>query len=122
MKKESIRTKVSRRIRENKRQKRNLEFARAYISRWKVERGCEICSYKRCAKALHFHHLDSSKKEYKPSNLSSKSIATFHTEIKKCVLLCSNCHAEVHAGCIDGYVDGFKEDVGDTKPKQLRLL
>jgi hypothetical protein len=116
------REKVGDRIRDGKKKKRRKKFAVAYISRWKVERGCEICGYSRCAQALDFHHLDSSKKDYAPTRLSYKSLVRFHEEIKKCVLLCKNCHVEVHAGCVDGYKESSHEKVIDIKPKQMLLL
>jgi hypothetical protein len=50
-------------------------------------------------RALHFHHVDPAKKRIE---LNAKGIAlaldTLRTEAAKCVLLCSNCHAEVEGG------------------------
>jgi transposase len=60
---------------------------------------CRICGYDRHVAALHFHHLDPSQKLMP---LSARGIAyaidTLRDEAKKCVLLCSNCHAEVENG------------------------
>jgi transposase len=60
---------------------------------------CRICGYDRYLGALEFHHLDPREKRiglsYKGAALA---IATLRAEAKKCVLLCSNCHAEVEAG------------------------
>ena len=58
---------------------------------------CVICDYHRCAKALEFHHVDESTKEDKGCGLCFLSRwDKLLEEIKKCVLLCSNCHREVH--------------------------
>lgn len=60
---------------------------------------CEECGYNKCIDALCFHHIDPSQKEFELSKhptrtgLSDKQIE----EVKKCALLCLNCHAEVHA-------------------------
>lgn len=60
---------------------------------------CCVCGYDRYAGALHFHHLDPSQKRLEVNAKgSSLSLATLRAEARKCVLLCSNCHAEVEAG------------------------
>jgi transposase-like protein len=57
---------------------------------------CRLCGYDRYVGALHFHHLDPSQKEF---NLARKgvtiSIGRLREEARKCVLVCSNCHAEL---------------------------
>lgn len=60
---------------------------------------CNICGYSRCIKALEFHHLDPSEKDFSLS-VVSKSFESIKPELDKCVLLCANCHREVHAGLI----------------------
>ncbi len=60
---------------------------------------CRVCGYKKCARALHFHHLNSYEKDF---TISSKSNwYDIVRELNKCILLCSNCHMEVHSGLID---------------------
>jgi len=55
---------------------------------------CQICNYDKCKKALECHHIDPSEKEVSFSNISkSDDIAK---ELCKCILLCANCHREVH--------------------------
>ncbi|MGH2832017.1 MAG: helix-turn-helix domain-containing protein [Solirubrobacteraceae bacterium] len=60
---------------------------------------CCICGYDRNMRALHFHHLDPSQKRHA---LNAKGVAValdkLRVEARKCVLLCSNCHAEVEDG------------------------
>lgn len=60
---------------------------------------CIVCGYDKCSSALEFHHKDPSQKEFDLS-LSWKSLRTLIAESKKCALLCSNCHREVHAGVL----------------------
>ncbi len=59
---------------------------------------CYICGYDRTPYALNFHHLDGSEKEF---NISSNWLSKkdrIEKEVIKCILLCSNCHDEYHAG------------------------
>jgi 5-methylcytosine-specific restriction endonuclease McrA len=63
---------------------------------------CLLCGYDRCLAALHFHHLDPTQKAFTLAHTGvALSMARARTEAAKCVLLCSNCHAEVEAGMID---------------------
>ncbi len=60
---------------------------------------CCICGYAEAMRALHFHHVDPAQKRLE---LNAKGVAlsldTLRAEARKCVLLCSNCHAEVEEG------------------------
>lgn len=69
---------------------------------------CEICGYDKCLPALDFHHKDKAQKSFSISNgyRTSKKKEEIIEEIKKCVLLCSNCHHEVHEGLAS--VEGFE--------------
>jgi len=71
---------------------------RNQINEYKSSQGCFICNEKEPI-CLDFHHLEN--KEYLLSRLlSSRSIRKFEQEIKKCTLLCSNCHRKLHSGII----------------------
>jgi hypothetical protein len=64
--------------------------------------GCAVCGYDRYLGALHFHHLDPSTKTFALSRRGvTRSIDHLRREAAKCVLLCSNCHAEVEAGIVE---------------------
>ena len=58
---------------------------------------CQKCEYNRCPAAFDFHHLDPREKDF---DISSRVAWTpaLEDELKKCVLLCANCHREAHAG------------------------
>ena len=58
---------------------------------------CEICGYDKCIEALSFHHLDPNQKDFGVSNGDIKSLETLKREADKCILVCNNCHAELHA-------------------------
>ena len=73
---------------------------RELMRRLLIFRGCQLCGYRRCAEALTFHHLDPSTKEGNVGEMVGANLgfARIKTEMRKCVILCHNCHAEVHAG------------------------
>jgi DNA-binding transcriptional ArsR family regulator len=63
---------------------------------------CSRCGYDRWIGALHFHHVDSAAKRFGLADRGfTRSLAAVREEAAKCVLLCSNCHAEVEAGILD---------------------
>ena len=57
---------------------------------------CERCGYNKCNRALEFHHLDPTQKDFGISKHINRNINDLKAEVDKCILLCSNCHAEVH--------------------------
>lgn len=61
---------------------------------------CQICGYDRCQEALDFHHTNSRNKDFNISG-GTKSFNTLKEEVDKCVLVCANCHREIHAGLIN---------------------
>jgi 5-methylcytosine-specific restriction endonuclease McrA len=59
---------------------------------------CVCCGYDKYIGALDFHHINPNDKVYRLSVLRNFSLESLKDELDKCVLLCRNCHAEVHAG------------------------
>jgi hypothetical protein len=59
---------------------------------------CKICGYNKSHKVLEFHHLDPSKKNFSVAARINLAWHKIISEIKKCVLLCPNCHREYHLG------------------------
>lgn len=64
---------------------------------YKAERGCSRCEEKHPA-CLQFHHIDASTKIDDVSVLinEGRSIESILLEIKKCIILCANCHFKEH--------------------------
>lgn len=58
---------------------------------------CEICGYNKCIEALEFHHKNPNDKEFGISNGNTVSFEKMKVEADKCMLVCSNCHREIHA-------------------------
>ena len=56
---------------------------------------CEKCGYDKCTDALEFHHIDPSQKDFSISG-RSLSFERLKSEVDKCILVCSNCHKEIH--------------------------
>ncbi len=85
------------------RKQRVIEWRQRAKRRLVAEAGgrCRLCGYHRYSGALHFHHVDPTLKEFALSQRGlTKSIERLRAEASKCVLLCSNCHAEVEAGIV----------------------
>lgn len=61
---------------------------------------CNCCGYCRCDSALEFHHLDPSKKDFALSAGKLKKFESSREELDKCILVCANCHREIHIGLI----------------------
>jgi hypothetical protein len=60
---------------------------------------CALCGYDRSMAGLHFHHREPAEKAFGLSGRGmALSLEAARAEAAKCVLLCSNCHAEVEAG------------------------
>lgn len=83
------------------RQERVAEWRRRVKRRLVAEAGgaCAVCGYDKCVAALEFHHLDPSTKRFALSRRgATRSFPEAREEARRCVLLCSNCHAEVESG------------------------
>ena len=84
-----------------------------------------ICGYDRYLGALDFHHLDPNKKSF---GLSKKGLThsweKIKSEIDKCILVCANCHRELHAGItqlpgesqVENEVNSGKPFAGNPEP------
>lgn len=58
---------------------------------------CCKCGYDKCIDALEFHHENQDDKEFKLGSGNTMSWKDYKTEAMKCILVCSNCHKEIHA-------------------------
>lgn len=60
---------------------------------------CIFCGYNREIDALEFHHLEKDNKDF---GLSKKGLTRSwnrtKNELDKCILVCANCHREIHSG------------------------
>ncbi len=59
---------------------------------------CCLCGYNKVNSALEFHHIISEEKKYGLSTGNTHDLEKDLEELKKCILVCANCHREIHAG------------------------
>lgn len=59
------------------------------------------CGYDKIITALEFHHLYEDKDFGISEKGNTKSWELIKKELNKCVMLCANCHREVHGGILD---------------------
>jgi len=90
---------IAKRYRIKHKNKRNLESKNYRIKRlqfirnYKKDKSCACCGYKKHTEILQFHHLkDKLFQLSRPTKISK-----IKKEIKKCILLCPNCHALMHS-------------------------
>ena len=57
---------------------------------------CSICGYNKSMAALEFHHINPNEKDKDYFNMRGGLSPKLKTELDKCVLLCANCHREIH--------------------------
>lgn len=75
---------------------------------------CLLCGFDKFQEALEFHHVNPQEKEFSLTSSNMKNLADQLIELKKCVLLCANCHRGVHAGYYnipDNWQDSFNEKI-----------
>lgn len=58
----------------------------------KMEKGCRLCGYKEHWAALDFHHRNDKTKAFNVSEGKGVGRLKLIEEIKKCDVLCANCH------------------------------
>uniref|UniRef100_A0A6H1ZMX8 Putative HNH endonuclease n=1 Tax=viral metagenome TaxID=1070528 RepID=A0A6H1ZMX8_9ZZZZ len=76
------------------------------VDDYKLSKGCSICGYNKYSGALDFHHTGD--KEFNiGAEVGSKSLKLTKEEMDKCIILCANCHREIHAE--------YREDIGEFK-------
>tara|TARA_R110002110_G_scaffold31917_8_gene111649 strand:+ start:9 stop:473 length:465 start_codon:yes stop_codon:yes gene_type:complete len=119
---------VSRLVRGNVKRDRTqeafkLKEKRNYLKRRLVEyKGgkCEVCGYNKSIRALEFHHSDPKKKKinistelFQKKSPNEKLYKRLKKETEKCLLVCRNCHAEIHQGLVQA--DGKRLERKITK-------
>lgn len=62
------------------------------LARYKMLKGCVRCGYRENPVALEFHHRDPSLKSFTVATGKGKAWRKVKAEIKKCDVLCANCH------------------------------
>lgn len=95
-------------------EKRKRNYCRVKTHRQKMKQKgveykggkCEICGYDKSFWSLSFHHIDPKEKEFNIAKYSVLSWERIKKELDKCILICSNCHGEIHE---KEFIEIFKE-------------
>jgi len=66
---------------------------REWLNKYKKAKGCEWCGYKMYSEALHFDHKDQTQKHREVSSMYGCKLKAIIEEVRKCRVLCANCHA-----------------------------
>lgn len=100
-------------LKDKEKKKEVYKRKRAIINSYK-KGGCLVCGEKEYV-CLDFHHINPKEKSFEIGHyFHLRGIDYILEEMKKCVVLCANCHRKVHAGLID-----LKEYDTNTKEKRL---
>ena len=62
-------------------------------------------------RALEFHHLNPEEKDFGISKTLTRSMDSLRKEVDKCILVCSNCHAEIHDELFNQGFSQFDSDI-----------
>lgn len=57
---------------------------------------CQKCGYDKCVAALDFHHINPEEKDPNWRKMRNWTFERIKPELDKCILVCGNCHAEIH--------------------------
>ena len=70
-----------------------------WLEEYKGTLACELCGYHKHTAALEFHHRNPKEKTRNVSRMMNQnaSQADVMKEIRKCMVVCSNCHAIIHS-------------------------
>jgi len=85
------------RERDRLRKQKVMEFVNSF------KKECVLCGFGD-KRALDFHHKDPKEREFKISDRAKAGarLSVLEKEIKKCVVLCANCHRILHAPVAEG--------------------
>lgn len=70
---------------------------RYWLGLYKQNKGCHVCGFNKSINALDWHHINMQEKEAHITNLHTGKLKKLFAELRKCVVLCANCHRMVHA-------------------------
>ena len=79
---------------------------------------CSKCGWQGNQAALQFHHTNSKNKDFIIGNVANKSWESIKAELKKCALLCANCHSIAHSTKND---KAFIKEALDYRGRKLPL-
>lgn len=85
---------------------------------------CQLCGYNKTVSALEFHHINPALKTISFNKAQTKNWEITKEELKKSILLCANCHREVHDN-LDNFLNlksSYDEEKAEEISKQIENL
>lgn len=91
---EAKRIRKTKKVNNSKAVTKHRQSMKAFLVEYKGGH-CELCGYNKSLAALTFHHLNPEEKEFTigGKNYSKEKMVK---EVDKCILVCHNCHCEIH--------------------------
>lgn len=82
---------------------------------------CVCCGYNKCYRAMALHHLDPSKKDISLGAIRANATCwdNIVRELRKCILVCNNCHSEIHDGITNIPTDAVSFNESYAKYKDI---
>ena len=68
---------------------------------------CCICGYNKCHTSLNFHHLIEEEKSFGIGDRKCAPIEELLKEAEKTILVCTNCHGEIHEGLHNEFINNL---------------
>ena len=107
-----------------KQKKQNSDRNRKFVNRYKKLLGCTLCGWNKSTWGLHFDHLNPHDKTKDISKMMSNGRGELKKEMRKCRLICANCHSihteQQHLSKKYGWhLGGKTQEI--TAPVQLQL-
>ena len=108
----------SKRVRDRKRRMKAIDRNRSIVNDAK-SCGCVLCGYNKCLDALDLHHVGD--KSFELSDVKNTGVERLNNELSKCIVVCANCHREIHAGKIAKY-DNYQRAFNRVETEDLPIL
>ena len=86
---------------------KNLQYVRSSQKRRRINLRrmcgdkCALCGQNKTPIALEFHHIKPENKSFAINDGHSRKLIDDIAEVEKCIMVCANCHREIHSGFYD---------------------
>jgi hypothetical protein len=80
---------------------------------------CQLCAYRKALRSLDFHHVDDAGKEFGFGGNHNAPWEAVLKELQKCVLVCKNCHGEIHEALDYGADIGALQEISRLAAEPL---
>ena len=84
---------------------------------------CILCGFDKFQEALEFHHVNPEEKDFTLTSSNMKNLADQLVELRKCVLVCANCHRGIHANYYtvpENWQSYFNEELASNLLEELK--